>query len=307
MATPNVFVCGITGTQGGFVARELLQRGAHIHALARDMSAPKAKEFAALGAQLWAGDFDNKDAIHAAIQGCSAIFLNFYPNFQDSTADLRWAKSLLVAARAAGVKHAIFSSGLTVNAPEKLTRWDPNTLTASFLLSKQAIEKEVINSGLEFWTIIRPGNFYTNYVMPAVSMYPGLRETGVVQTALQEDTKLPCIDPITIGKFVAAAIFDPAKFHAQELEIADETKTYGEILEKISTVVGRDLKLVYLDDEAINAQIDNPFLVGQLLARELLNFIDMDKVGTWGVPLSSLEVFVQREKDRLLETYQLPA
>ncbi|KFA64755.1 hypothetical protein S40285_01392 [Stachybotrys chlorohalonatus IBT 40285] len=306
MSPPTAFVCGVTGTQGGMVAAQLRANNIPVHALARDTSSPGAVAAQALGVDLWQGDFDNLSAIEAAMRGCTLLFLNFRPDFTDTSADLRWARNLIAAAKAAGVKHAVFSSGLSVNAPEKLNAWNPDSLLAKFMLSKQAIERETREAGFEHWTVIRPGNFFSNYINPLVFMFPGLVDKGVTATAAKKDTVLPCIDPITIGKFVTAAFLDPAKFHGHNVEIADEPKTFDEILGGLSAATGRDLKAVYLSDQEIEAQVAaSPFVQGQLASRNLIDFVDMDKVKSWGVPLSSFDAFLEREKDRVAETYRV--
>jgi uncharacterized protein YbjT (DUF2867 family) len=47
-----IVVLGATGKQGGSVARHLLARGRHVHALVRDPANPAAADLAARGAEL---------------------------------------------------------------------------------------------------------------------------------------------------------------------------------------------------------------------------------------------------------------
>jgi uncharacterized protein YbjT (DUF2867 family) len=307
MSEPKVFVCGVTGTQGGAVARSLRSENVAVTALIRDPSSPQAQSIEALGVELFPGNFDDKAALERALNGCTAAFLNFSPDFNDWTAELRWAKSIIAAARDAGVKHIIYSSGFAVNAPEKLKHWDPNSVMAIVLLSKQSIEKEVRGAGFEYWTILRPGNFMANYLPPKVMMYGDLPQSGVWNTALLKETKLPMIDEATIGRFASAAILDPAKFTGQNIELADELLGPEQILEKISATAGRQLRAEYMPETAIEEQKSNPFILGQFAMRDMVQFVDMENVKSWGVPLSSFDTYLQREKENVKKTYQQTA
>ena len=51
-AEPLILVTGATGTQGGAVARELLDRGYRVRGLTRDPSKAAAQALQALGAQV---------------------------------------------------------------------------------------------------------------------------------------------------------------------------------------------------------------------------------------------------------------
>ncbi|KAM0525606.1 hypothetical protein ACHAPE_000314 [Trichoderma viride] len=303
MAQPKVFVCGVTGTQGGAVARNLRSENISVTALVRDPSSPQAQSIEALGVEIVPGNFDDTPAIERALAGCTAAFLNFFPDFKDLTAELRWAKSIMTAARAAGVKHIIFSSGFAVGTPEKLRLWDADSIMGKALLAKQSNEKEVRDAGFDYWTILRPGNFMANYLPPKVAMYGGLAQSGVWTTPLLKESKLPMIDEATIARFASAAIHNPTKFTGQTIEIADELIGPEEILEKISATAGRQLKAEYMSEAAIMEQKSNPFIIGQYAMRDLASFVDMDKVKSWGVPLSSFDAFVQREKENIKKTY----
>ena len=76
MTQPKVFVCGITGTQGGAVARRLLSENVAVTALVRDPSSPQAQSIEALGAKLFPGNFDDTSALEQAMAGCTAAFIS---------------------------------------------------------------------------------------------------------------------------------------------------------------------------------------------------------------------------------------
>jgi len=124
-------------------------------------------------------------------------------------------------------------------------------------------------------------------------------------TALLPDSVLPMVDPVTIGAFAAAAALDPPRFHEQEIEIADQFMTLKELMPRLSAAAGRDLQAVYMTNEDVEAQKGaNPMVAAMLMMRDLSIFVDMAKVKSWGVPLSSFDRFLERERARVLETYK---
>ncbi|KAF7560734.1 hypothetical protein G7046_g3407 [Stylonectria norvegica] len=304
MSLPIVFVCGVTGTQGGAVARYLRAKDVEVHAVARDPTSKNAKDIEALGVKLWHGGFDDEEALKGALEGTTAIFLNLSPDFADLSGELRQAKKIIAAGREAGVKHIVYSSGFTVSNPQKNKYWDPKAFTAHVLLTKQAIENETRAAGYETWTILRPGNFMANYLNPLAKYYDGLIEKGVWRTALEKTTQMPMVNTATIGEFSGAAILDPKRFDGQEISYCDEMITVDQIMASLSKATGRDIKAFYLPEEEVEAQkYNNPFIAGQLSMRDMAQFVDMDEVKTWGIPLKSFDEYLAAEKERVAETY----
>ncbi|KPM36503.1 hypothetical protein AK830_g10066 [Neonectria ditissima] len=304
MSTTKAFVCGATGTQGGAIARHLRAKTIEVNALARDPTSDKAKSLESLGVKLWHGDYDNKEALAAATIGCTTIFINLMPNLQDLSTEVVWAKNILEAGKAAGAKHVIYSSGFSVGQTEKCKFLDQQSFVAMVLRSKHEIELLVQAAGYEHWTILRPGNFMANYLPPLVRMYGGLVEQGVWTTAMTAETVLPMVDTETIGRFGAAAILEPERFSGKDVAFADQLMGGDEIIAELSAATGRELKVVYLTDEEIEEQKgSNIFIGGQLAMRDMSQFVNMDEVKGWGIPLSTFKVFLEREKERVNETY----
>ena len=63
-----IAVTGATGQQGNAVAKKLLADGWKVRALTRDINKPAAQELKALGAELVAGDMDNRAELDAALR-----------------------------------------------------------------------------------------------------------------------------------------------------------------------------------------------------------------------------------------------
>lgn len=296
----QVFICGATGHQGSNVAAHLHKSNIPMHAVSRNPDAQVP------GVKFHRGSYADVDVINAAMKGCNALFMNLSPDFTDMTAEQRYADTLLQAAKDAGVQHVIYSSGLSVDNPHKLSHFDPNSALAGVLLSKQAIEDKVRASGIKHWTILRPGSYMQNFVKPLVNMYTGLVDQGKWLTAMKSDTILPLVDVYTVGLFAKTAFAEPGRFHQQNIGIADEKLEVSVILAKLSAATGRKLEATFMpEDEALAQAPVNPFVAGQLAMRNFATFVDLQDVKRWKLPLSSFDAFLTRESGRVQATYQL--
>jgi uncharacterized protein YbjT (DUF2867 family) len=304
MPSPVVFVCGATGNQGGALIQNLAHHGIEIHAITRNINSHAAQRLQSQGVSITEGDFDNQESLKKSMSGCTTLFLNLAPNHKKPTAEVEQAKKILAIAKEVGVQHIIYTAALGTNNPEALKHWDPNSLVGTALSGKKIIEEEVRNAGFEFWAILRPGNFMSNYLLPLVQMYGGLVETGTFTTAYSKDTVLPMVDPNDIGKFAAAAVLDPSKFNRKEIQIASQMMGIKAVLNDISQATGRELQVVYLSDEDIKEQSrQNPLIYVQLVMRDLSQFVDMEKLKEWKIELGTFRQFLEREKERVEKTY----
>lgn len=75
-------ITSATARQGGAAARLLLKNGSTVHALVRKKVSPESRTLHKLGVALFEGDYNNKEAIKAAILGVEGIFLNLFPTFE---------------------------------------------------------------------------------------------------------------------------------------------------------------------------------------------------------------------------------
>lgn len=304
MTSPIVFVCGATGTQGGALTTHLLQQNIQVHAITRNIQSEAAQKLKSLGVTLTEGDYDNEETLRKSMTNCTSLFLNLSPNHLNPSAELDQAKRIISIAEEVGIKQIIYTGALGTVNPERLPFWDPTNLVAKVLLSKQSIETEIHNAGFEHWTILRPGNFMSNFLNPLVRMYQGLVETGKFTTAFTPNSIIPMVDPYDIGRFAAAAVLDPIRFHGQEVEIASQMMGPEAIIKDLAQATGRDMKVVFLSEEEVQEKIaTDPFLGPQLLIRDLAIFVDFEKVKGWKIELSTFAGFLEREKKRVEEAY----
>lgn len=303
-STPTVFVCSATGTQGTALCRQLIGNGWNVHATVRDADTTSAKALATLGVELALGDWDNEPALRASIAECDKLFLNLVPDFRNWDSERLHAQRILTIAKAAGLKHVVYSSAVSANAPEKRCGMDPTSAAHKLFFMKNTIEGIVQRAGFEFWTILRPGFFMANLLEPKVRLYPDLINAGVFKTAMTADTMLNMVDHEDIAKFAVAAFQDPQRYNQQAIEVVSEALTPAALVEQLSIATGREFQAVCYTDAEIKDQIAvNPLIESQLSMRTSNRFVDMDKIKSWGIPLSTFRHFLDREIAAVNATY----
>jgi len=109
-----IAVVGATGAQGGGLVRAILDDksgGFAARAITRDAASAKAKELAALGAEVVAADIDDPASLDKAFAGAHAAYcVTFYWAHYSPERELAEAGSMAAAAKRAGLKHVIWST-----------------------------------------------------------------------------------------------------------------------------------------------------------------------------------------------------
>src|SRR5215831_18866526 len=109
-----IAVLGSTGTQGGGLCRAILadpSGGFACRAITRDTNKDKAKALAKSGAQVVKADLDDVESLKKAFAGAYGVYAvtNFWEHFSGEKEKAQ-AKNIADAAKAAGVKHVIWST-----------------------------------------------------------------------------------------------------------------------------------------------------------------------------------------------------
>src|SRR5688572_9340425 len=109
-----IAVVGATGVQGGGLARAILadpNSGFSVRAITRDPNKDNAKALAAKGAEVVSANLDDVESLKKAFAGAHGVYgvTNFWEHFS-AEKEKQQAKNIAEAAKAAGVKHVIWST-----------------------------------------------------------------------------------------------------------------------------------------------------------------------------------------------------
>jgi uncharacterized protein YbjT (DUF2867 family) len=115
MSTKKIIaVLGATGSQGGGLARAILDDphgGFAVRAITRNATSDAARALAARGAEVVAADVDDERSLEHAFAGAHGVFaVTFYWAHMQPEKELAEARRIAQAAKAAGVKHVVWST-----------------------------------------------------------------------------------------------------------------------------------------------------------------------------------------------------
>ena len=297
-----------TGQQSQWVITHLIAAGVKIHAVVRDsQKVPLILKHSSV--TVFQGESTNFDVILQAAQGCKAVFLNTFPI---PGLEAQQSKTVIDACRRAGVESIVAST--TFGAGDKAF-WDDSTTKECglhwYFSAKAEVEHAVREAGFKAYTILRPVWIIHDYLLPSAPYnFPGLATKGELDHSYDDGTKMVHTDSFDVGKYAAAALQDPAKFGGQEIDLGNEALTIEEVRDILVNVSGREVRVRKRTPEEMEAVKDVLFSQGLQL---LVNAKDISKASAgakgiqakFGIPFTSFEMAMQRDKARLLEC--LPA
>jgi uncharacterized protein YbjT (DUF2867 family) len=222
---PLILVCGATGSQGGAVARRLLDRGFRVRALTRDPQKPEAQALADGGAEVVQGDMDERSSVEEVLEGTYGVFSvqNFWETGYDR--EVQQGETVADAANAAGVEHFVYSSVGSAHRRTGIPHFE----------SKREVEEHVRELGLPY-TILRPVFFMQNWEW--------MREMilgGTLAQPLDPDRPFQHVAVEDVGAFAAIAFENPERWIGREVDLAGDEQTMPEIADTFGRVIGREV------------------------------------------------------------------
>ena len=238
----TIAVVGATGTQGGGLCRAILadaNGGFALRAITRNPDKDNAKALAAQGAEVVQANLDDVESLKKAFSGAYGVYgvTNFWEHFS-AEKEKAQAKNIADAAKAAGVKHVVWS---TLEDTRKLM--DPNDKRMPTLQEKYRVphfdakaEADAYFSGLPV-TYLVTSFYWDNLYM--FKLAPTKGEDGVYSwTFPMGDAKMAGIAAEDIGK-VAYGIFKAGQeYVGKRVGITGENLTVKEMGDKLSEGLG---------------------------------------------------------------------
>jgi uncharacterized protein YbjT (DUF2867 family) len=244
----TILVSGVSGNQGGAVARSLVQRGFAVRGLSRDPS--KVKLAGELGIEVMKGDLRDRKSLDKALMGVDGFFIVTTPfaggwgQPPDLEGEVKAGFTALEAAKAAGVHHVVLTtvaSAGSVNGPTGIGHFD----------SKVRIEAKARELGVPI-TIIRPAYFMENQLRSW-----GLEsiKNGNVSMPVKPTTVIQMVAVRDIGEIAARAFENPVESIGRAVDLAGDKKTLPEIVELISQKLGVNATFSQMPDQVALKQL----------------------------------------------------
>lgn len=217
------FVTGITGNQGGAVAKHLLEQSASVIGLTRNANSAKANEWKQKGVTIIEGEMDNPGPFQSYLDKASSIFL--VQALQAKEKEIKQGKQFINAIRPDNDTHLVYSSALGVDLNTSIPHFD----------SKFELENYIKSKNLNY-TILRPGSFYENHLFPRVA-----RDItkGKYVSPLNKTCKQQMIGIDDIGKIAATVISNNEKYKKKIISIATDERKIGEIPQLFSEAINK--------------------------------------------------------------------
>jgi uncharacterized protein YbjT (DUF2867 family) len=220
-----ILVTGATGTQGGAIARELLDRGYQVRALTRNPDSPQAQVLTSLGAQLVKGDFNNVESIAAAMDGVYGVFAVTLFWSEGYDGEVRQGKRLIDAAVEEGVEHIVLTSVAGADESTGIPHFD----------SKWEVEQYLQQTDIN-WSIVRPVEFMDNWLWSVEEF-----KAGRLVDPRSTDSSHQWIAASDIGFFVAEAFDNPSQWVGKTQEIAGDQLTVGQLAGILTEAFGTEI------------------------------------------------------------------
>jgi uncharacterized protein YbjT (DUF2867 family) len=303
----KILVTSATGAQGGSVVRQLLSQNITVNALVRDPTSSSALALESLGVTLFKGDHYDIPAITAAISGCTGVFLNTFPSFEDPDGEGKQAQNFIDAAHHAKTVTTFIASTVARPSDEDLVGKEVEYPFIHFYYKqKKGVEDRVRSAGFKYYTIFRPGFLMYNLLSPWTQYhFPEYPTSHIMTVHWGPDYKIDLFDPVDVGKFAAAAFVDPENFNGTEINLVNEKLTTGQLAEKISKATGIEVKAQFATEKESEELVKAgtfPTAQSQTFCKKYLANVGRGHLEKYGITLGTFDRYLEREKESFLKT-----
>jgi len=223
----TILITGVTGQQGGAVARALQGSGFRLRGLTRKPESEQAAALARDGVdvEVIKGDLDDEATLRRALSGAWGVF--GVQNTWEAGVEREevQGKRLATLAREAGVEHYVYTSVGSAHKRTGIPHFD----------NKWRIEETVRGLRFPSHVILRPVFFMENLLAP-YSL-----QGNTLSSALRPGTKLQMVAVDDIGWFGARAFTDAAVLNRREIDLAGDARTMPEAAAILTESLGRPI------------------------------------------------------------------
>jgi uncharacterized protein YbjT (DUF2867 family) len=221
----TILITGVTGQQGGAVARWLQGSGFKLRGLTRKPESEHAATLAGQGIEIVKGDLDDEATLRRALAGAWGVFGVQNAGEAGVEREEAQGKRLATLAREAGVEHYVYTSVGSAHKRTGVPHFD----------NKGRIEETMRGLRFPSHVILRPVFFMENLVAPF--SLQGSKLTW----ALEPGTKLQMIAVDDIGWFGARAFTDATALNRREIDLAGDVQTMPGAAKILTEALGRPI------------------------------------------------------------------
>jgi uncharacterized protein YbjT (DUF2867 family) len=222
----TVYVVGAAGHQGGAAMQHLRARGLDAHALfdERDARRLRDRRWDEPSARL--ASFDDPVALERALSGAGALFLVLEHPDTGPAERLRHGRAISEAAARAGIRHIVFAAA---------TGSDHHRLSCDV---SSEVERYLHRIDVPT-TVLRPATFMEEIPWYWLSRFG--RELTLA-TPFVATNHLPLVALDDVGALGALALASPEEFVGRTIEVAGDTVTPLEIVERLTGELGEPVQ-----------------------------------------------------------------
>lgn len=222
-----VVVTGVTGRQGGAVARHLLAEGWRVRGVTRSPASRAAQDVAGLGVELVHADMADRHRMTAVCEGAHGVFSVQNPMISGEQGERVQGCNVLDAAADAGVVHVVYGSAGPGEPSSGVAAWDV----------KLEIAEHARARGLPL-TVLRPMAFME--LMTDKDLYPPVAAWHLMPRLVGADRPIPWLAADDLGAIAARAFADPGSYVGRDLALAADQRTLSECRGIWRRVTGRN-------------------------------------------------------------------
>jgi uncharacterized protein YbjT (DUF2867 family) len=305
-----IAVIGSTGWQGGGLCEAILgdpNGGFACRAITRDPSKEKAQALAAKGAEVVSADLDEVESLKKAFAGAYGVYgvTNFWEHFS-AEKEKAQAKNIADAARAAGVKHVIWS---TLEDTRKLMT--PDDKRMPFLQEKYRVphfdakaEADAYFQGLPV-TFLVTSFYWDNLYM--FGLAPKKGDDGVYRWAFPlGNSKMAGIAAGDIGRTAYGIFKAGPQYIGKTVGITGENLTINEMSEKLGQALGVKVEYNAVDADAYRGfgfpgadEMGNMFQVYRDFEKELLAVRSAETARSLNPELQTFDQWLAKNKSKI--------
>ncbi len=258
-------IVGATGVLGHEATRQLLAAGYKVRAMTRYPE--KATDLKQLGAEVIQGDLIDPPSLRRACQGIEAVLASAHQlmgtgKYSSSAVDDVGHRSLIDAARAAGVQHFVYVSIMGATADHSV----------DFFRTKIKIEQYLKQSGLSY-TILRPPAFMEWHIHNLLGL--GILQTGKATIYGRGENRTNFIAGRDVARFAVLALTD-SRLRRKTLEVGGpDNVTKNQVAQMYGMFSGHPARVSHVPDGMMRVMspIMHPFqpVLSRLMAFSVWN------------------------------------